>query len=93
MTRFTVGGPGVAWRETGGEIVVLDLDGSVYFGVNGTGALLWKRLVDGADAAELSDVLVQAAQVPPARAAADVDAFLAELRRHGLLAAALHDMG
>ena len=85
---YTVGGPGVAWRETGGEIVVLDLDGSVYFGLNGTGAVLWKRLVDGADGADLAALLVHDFAVPAPRAAADVEAFLDDLRQHGLLSEA-----
>lgn len=82
---YTVGGPGVAWRETGGEIVILDVTGSVYFGLNARGAQLWKRLATGAGRAELTAVLTAATPVAPERAAGDVDAFLADLDRHGLL--------
>ena len=83
--QFTVGGPGVAWRETGGEIVVLDVAGSVYFGLNGSGAALWKRLADGAGRDDLTAALMAQGPVPEDRAIADVEAFLDELRRHGLL--------
>lgn len=83
---FSAGGPGVAWRETGGQIVVLDLAGSVYFGLNGSGAILWKRLVtDGATRAELTTLLMSGADVDALRAESDVDRFLADLDGHTLL--------
>ena len=87
---YAVGGPGVAWRETGGEIVVLDVERSVYYGLNASAAELWKRLATGADRAELTATLMTDARVtdPPVteqRAGSDVDEFLAELRRYGLL--------
>ncbi len=82
---FTVGGPSVAWRETGSEIVVLDLSGSVYFGLNGTGAQLWKCLVDGASRADLVDQLARYADQSPTQMQTDVDVFLADLDKSGLL--------
>lgn len=76
---------GVAWRAAGDEIVILDTNGSVYFGLDRSGALLWRRLVDGATTAELVAALAATAPVDPARATADVDRFLGELRQYGLL--------
>jgi hypothetical protein len=83
---FRAGGADVAWNESGGEIVVLDLDTSVYFGLNATGALLWKRLTAGANRDDLV-VLVEQLGVDGARAGHDVDQFLAALDRCGLLQA------
>lgn len=86
LVTYWVGGPGVAWRETGGEIVVLDVDGSVYFGLNGTAAGLWKRLAaDGASRGDLTDQLLAGAPVDGPRAESDVESFLADLDRFGLL--------
>ena len=82
--QLHVGGPGVAWRETAGEIVVLDLEGSVYFGLNGTGASLWRRLTSTASRADLVEEL-RSLGADADQAAHDVDDFLAELARHGLL--------
>ena len=82
---FTVGGPGVAWRETGGEIVILDLTGSVYFGLNGTGARLWKRMLNGASKSDLVAQLIEDAQDWDVSMDADVEGFLADLDRFGLL--------
>lgn len=76
---------GISWRETGGEIVVLDMRGSVYFGLNATGSVLWKALQRSTSRGDLVAELVASAPVGPATAAADVDAFLAHLQREGLL--------
>lgn len=83
---YTVGGPDLAWRETGSEIVVLDVAGSVYFGLNATGAELWKRLAaGGATREELTGMLISGAGATAEQAAPDVDAFLAGLSHYGLL--------
>jgi hypothetical protein len=84
-TVYEVGGPSVAWRETGGEIVVLDVEGSVYFALNGTGAGLWRLLVAGADRASLIHSLTADGIVDHPRAEADVESFLADLDGEGLL--------
>lgn len=81
------GGPAVAWRETGEEIVVLDLSGSVYFGLNPTAARLWKQLVGGTTRDELSRRLCAEQGIGQEQADADVDAFLDMLGREGLLSA------
>jgi len=82
---YRVGGPSVAWRETGDEIVVLDIVGSAYFGLNRPAAQLWKRLTAGASCADLTAALMATASVGQERAWADVGTFLAELGRYGLL--------
>ncbi|WP_375499242.1 PqqD family protein [uncultured Jatrophihabitans sp.] len=82
---LVVGGPDVAWRETGGEIVVLDLAGSVYFGLNGMGAELWKTLLAGSSRAELTAQLSRRAGRVGPQLQVDVDQFLADLDEHGLL--------
>ncbi|MFC8849785.1 MULTISPECIES: PqqD family protein [unclassified Micromonospora] len=74
-----------AWRQAGEEVVVLDTRESVYFGLDPAGALLWRRLVDGATADELTEALVASAEVDRGRAADDVARFLAELDGYGLV--------
>lgn len=78
----------LAWNEVEGEVVVLDLSSSLYLTVNGTGALLWRRLAEGATEAELVQILVEEAGAPPADAPADVKAFLDVLREKALLVGA-----
>lgn len=70
------------WRSLGEQVVVLDLAGSAYFELNHTAALLWPALVAGSDHPGLVHTLTVAGAPD---AAGDVDAFLDELRRAGLL--------
>ena len=75
----------IQWREAGGEVIALDLGGGQYLSVNRSGALLWPMLQAGTSAAALVDRLVTAFGVPPERARADVDAWLALLDAENLL--------
>ena len=76
-----------AWREVGGEGVVLDLDSSVYFGLNRSAGPLWRRLLDGATRDQLAEVLLAAEPAPAtsSQAEAEVSEFLAALDGAGLL--------
>lgn len=51
--------------------------------LNGSGALLWQRLEQGADREELADALTAQYDVSRARALADVDEFYAVLVNAG----------
>ena len=82
---YSVGGPTVAWRETGSEIVVLDLTGAVYFGLNGTGAQLWKQLINGATSADLMRQLSPQSANSDAQLETEIAQFLADLDHFGLL--------
>lgn len=75
----------LSWRRVEGEIVVLDLTRWVYLGVNRSGASLWPRLVEGASAEQLAQVLVDAHGIDPDQAALDTESFLTTLRSHSLL--------
>ncbi len=76
-----------AWREMDGEGVVLDLETSVYFGLNRTAGALWPRLIEGATHGELTEVLLSTAPVPPTRAQAEreISQFLDALDSQKLL--------
>lgn len=78
---------GVTWREVGDEIVVLHLNTSRYLSLNGTGALLWRRLADGgAEREELVDLLLATFEdVDKPTAASDVDTFLADCQEYDVL--------
>ena len=55
--------------------------------LNGTGKFLWEKLLTGAEREELIGALLAEYEVEEARAAADVDAFLATLGELGVLEA------
>jgi hypothetical protein len=75
----------LTWREVDGEVVALDLVSSTYFTTNGSGAVLWHRLVGGATHRDLVRALVERYGIDEDRAAADVDGFLDVLRSNGFL--------
>jgi hypothetical protein len=79
-------GDAVEWRRVDDEVVALHLESSLYLAVNATGRLLWEPLAEGATHAQLVERLRDAHGLDADRARADVDAFLAGLREHGLLA-------
>jgi Coenzyme PQQ synthesis protein D (PqqD) len=75
----------ISWREIDGDLVVLDLRTSTYLTTNASGTLLVKELTEDRTTAELVDRLVDAYGIPRPSAERDVDHFLAELDRSGLL--------
>jgi hypothetical protein len=76
---------GLAWRQTGDEIVVLDLAASVFHALNASGALMWERLADWTTAGELAGELVSRYRLSAAVAARDVARFLKACADAGLL--------
>ncbi|MXG89952.1 PqqD family protein [Nocardioides flavescens] len=75
----------VSWREVDGEVVLLDLTTSAYFGVNASGTLLWQMLDAGTTPADMTGALVAEFDVDRDRASTDVEAFLAEAQRLNLV--------
>ena len=73
------------WRAVEDEVIALDGARSRYLGLNPTGALLWRRLADGATRADLVAALVECG-ADRERALTDVDAFVTELAGQRLLA-------
>ena len=63
---------GLAWRQAGDEVVVLDLAASSYHAVNASGALLWAQLTGWTTAAELASVLASSFGLTPGQADRDV---------------------
>lgn len=76
---------GVTWQEIDGELVILDLNRSVYLTTNQTGAVLVGMLQGEVTGSELVEGLVAEFDVDQAQAAADVTAFLEVLREKQLL--------
>lgn len=76
---------GLEWRAIEGEVVALDFQGSVYLGINPSGAALWPLLAKGASRVELEHTLVTTFGLETRQAAADVEAFLGALADKGLL--------
>jgi hypothetical protein len=75
----------LTWQVAGDEVVVLDLGGSVYLKLNGSGRVLWEQLAGSATESTLVEALVAGYGIDEETAAADVATFLADLRARGLL--------
>jgi hypothetical protein len=86
MTTLHLRPEALPWREIEGEVVAVDMETSSYLGANEAGAVLWRALAVGATKEELAELLVARFGIDPERAAADTEAFLAQLREGGLLA-------
>lgn len=76
---------GLTWQEVDDEVVVLDLDGSEYLRLNGSGRLLWERLRTPSSVDDLAAVLLDEYDIDMERARRDVDAFVDELRAKRLI--------
>ncbi len=74
-----------AWREVGGEMIVLDVSGRMVRGLNATGALTWELLDGRRSVSEVARVLAEETGAPEERVLADVCAFVVELADMGLL--------
>jgi Coenzyme PQQ synthesis protein D (PqqD) len=76
----------LTWREVDEEIVVLDRRTWMYMGVNGSGVLLWKEIVEGAPSrSRLVECLCEAYEIDAEVARRDVEAFIEMLSSNSLL--------
>lgn len=76
---------GITWQEIDGELVILDVERSVYLTTNVSGAHLAKLLVEERSLEELTDALATEYGIDRDTASADAQAFVGELADKGLL--------
>ena len=77
--------PDALSRELEGEILVLDLRTSQYFGMSGTAARIWQLIEAGETREPILTALGAEFDGQPGAIAADFDAFVADLLSRGLL--------
>jgi hypothetical protein len=77
--------PHVAWRRVESEVVVLDLDSSVYYSFNDTGAELWARLAEGGTLEEAVEAVAEQFDAEPETIGKDAADFLKALRAEKFL--------
>lgn len=68
-----------------GEAIIIDLETGVYYSMQGVGGDIWSVLAAGATPAEITAAVTEGYAVEPERAAADVQALLAQLLEAGLV--------
>lgn len=77
----------VTWRWVEGEVVALDMLADEYLAIDGTGAVLWRALEDGATVDQLVAAIEAEFDIDAdTDVRADVDEFLDDLRSRNLLA-------
>ena len=62
---------GLTWHVVGDDVVVLDLNGSVYLRLNGSARVLWEQLAEPRTDAELAATLVERFGISDERATTD----------------------
>ena len=77
----------VVFRDLGGEGVLLDLATGTYFGLNGTGTMVWQMLCAGRSTHEIAAALARDLDVSEETALADVAVLVAALTQKGLVGA------
>lgn len=76
---------GVAFHHVGEELVLLDLNRGVYFGLDPVGARIWQSLIDGASERDIVVMVESEYEVGLETATEDVRHLLDELRAAGLV--------
>lgn len=76
----------LTWRMIDDEVVAVDVRTSTYLSTNGSGAVLWRALIEGATSEDLVTLLVDTYGIDPEDASADADRFVDEVASRGLLA-------
>jgi hypothetical protein len=79
--------PNVFTREFQGELVVLDLEGGDYYGLDDLGRRLWEGLTQGKSPAEVAADVVADFDVPLATVEADFTTLTEELIQRKLVLA------
>jgi Coenzyme PQQ synthesis protein D (PqqD) len=73
-------------REFEGELVILDLEGGDYFGLDALGRALWESLSNGGSVSEVAARISPGIAVAPETLLRDLEALTAELLEKKLLA-------
>ncbi len=76
---------GLTAREVDGTLMVLDLTTSQYFGIRGSGRVVYDALAEDVDVDDLVEAVTSEYAVDEAVARADVEAFVRKLDEAGLL--------
>ena len=67
------------------ETVLMSIDAGAYYGMGGTARRVWQKLESPITFSALVDELVEEYEIPPEACAADLEGFLVEMEREGLL--------
>lgn len=75
----------VLWQEVGDEVVLLDVSGGEYHGLNDVGSRIWRALEEHQDVNSAYERLCGIYEVDPDLLRKDLDEFIKRLVEMGLL--------
>ncbi len=67
------------------ETILMSIDAGAYYGLKGSAQSIWEKLETPLTFSALVDGLVKEYRISPEACAADLEGFLAEMEREGLL--------
>ena len=84
-TRYRIAQPEVLHELLDGEVVLIHFGRGIYFGLSGSGTLMFKSLVEGASESELIAFVMSRTDADTATATTAVTRLLGELLEHELI--------
>ncbi len=78
----------VLFEVLDGEAVLLNVATGAYFGLNPSATRMWQLLEELQDTTRMRDRMLEEFEVEPSELARDIEAFLDEMSRRGLLVVA-----
>jgi hypothetical protein len=76
---------GIVHRDLQGELVLLNLNTGVYFGLDHVGTRIWSLLQESRSLQQVLDALLQEYEVPATKGREDLLKLVAEMREKGLV--------
>ena len=76
---------GVTWRELGGDVVILNVESGVYFGLDGSGGLIWRELAEHGSIEKTFESLTRQFDAGPDELRRDLDDLVGRLVEKGLV--------
>jgi coenzyme PQQ synthesis protein D (PqqD) len=83
--------PSVIYRELSGEVVLLNLQSGVYYGLDAVGSRVWQLLMESRGTDEVCAMLLDEYDVGADTLRADVERLVGELTDRGLVIVAPGD--
>ena len=78
--------PDLLYQElSNGEMVFLNLDNESYFGLDGTGTIIWKELTNTKNIENAYNNLLEVFDVTPGKLRNDLESLLKELKKNGIV--------
>ena len=77
--------PHVQFTQVEGDYVLMDLKKGVYLGLDPVASRIWRSLADHGDVTRAADELCEEFEVEPEQARADIESWIGELEKKGLV--------